>query len=478
MRVKLSFKFGIFFAIFILEITVITAGYIYVARKHEYYIEELQNDLEILDLAKSLEQRFAQLIIPSQDFSQKQKLFQQASIEIEKIINKAYVIEIDKIEARRLLNYVTTEYAQAKKIAFEIFDTDSDKASYEPESLLQRLELRISNALMISEKFHQFIYEEMSTMRSGRERTKYVLYAIALGGLLANIILILFSIIYFRNKITTPLSQLRDNVLEVGKGIFDKKISINSEDEIGDLAKAFNDMMDDLKETQNQLIQAEKMASLGQLSAGVAHEIKNPLTIIVQGIEYLKNSSKDPQLIDTAERIKKAALRADDIIIDLLDYSQPTFPKFRKSDIIHIIKETLSLTKYQIDTKNIRVITKFTSDMPEVKMDQNLIKQVFLNIVINAIDAMEDGGILNISIDKSIENKSSFIDIVFHDDGCGIPEENLGKIFDPFFTTKRSRKSTGLGLPVTKGIIRRHHGKIYINSSIGEGTEVKIKLPF
>ncbi len=477
MRVKLSLKFGIFFAIFILEIAIITTSYIYVAKNHEYYIKELKNDIEILDLARNLEHSFAQLIIPTENLDQKKFLFQKISIDIEHLLNKTYTLELDKIEGRRLLNYVTTEYAQAKKIAFEAFDTKLDRPYSETIVLLKKLDLKASNALMISEKFHQFVYEEISIMRSGQERTKYILYAIALVGLFTNIILILFSIIYFRNKITIPLSQLRDNALEVGKGIFNKKISIDSEDEIGDLANAFNNMIDDLKEAQNQLIQAEKMASLGQLSAGVAHEIKNPLTIIVQGVDYLKNSTEDPKLVDAAERIKKAALRADNIIIDLLDYSQPAFPKFKKSDIIHLIEETLSLTKYQLNIKNIRINTKFASDIPKVNIDEHLIKQVFLNIVINAIDATEEGGSLNISVDKNIEDKSNFIEIIFHDNGCGISVENLRKIFDPFFTTKKTRKSTGLGLSVTRGIIRRHHGKIHINSTLGEGTEVKIKLP-
>ncbi|MDP8215764.1 MAG: ATP-binding protein [Candidatus Kaelpia imicola] len=477
MRIKLSFKFGIFFTIFIIEIAIITISYIYIANHHEYYIEELQNDIEILNLAKNLERSFAQLIIPTEDFNQKKNSFQQTSINVEELLDKTYQLEIGKIEGRQLLNYVTTEYAQAKKIAFEIFNIEEDRPLFETEALLKKLEFKLSNTLMISEKFHQFVYEEILMMRSGQERTKYLLYVIALGGLFINILLILFSVIYFRDTITTPLSKLRDNILEIGKGRFEKKVSIKSTDEIGDLANAFNKMIDDLKEAQNQLVQAEKMASLGQLSAGVAHEIKNPLTIIIQGIEYLKKISVDPKLIDAADRIKKAALRADKIIIDLLDYSQPAFPKFKKSDIVYLVKETLSLTKYQMDIKSITVETKFTPGIPKVNIDENPMKQVFLNIVMNAVDAMRDGGNLNISVDKTTEDKQNFVEIIFNDNGCGISEDNLDKIFDPFFTTKRSRESAGLGLPVTRGIIRRHHGTIDIKSKYREGTEVRIKLP-
>ncbi|MDP8253732.1 MAG: ATP-binding protein [Candidatus Kaelpia aquatica] len=477
MRIKLSSKFGIFFTILIVEIAIIAISYIHVAKHHEYYIEELQDDIEILDLAKSLERSFAQLIIPIENFNQKKSFFQQASVNIEEILDKTYRLEIDDIEGRKLLNYVTTEYAQAKKIAFEAFDIEKERPPSETEVLLKRLELNISNALMISEKFHQFVYEKIIMMRSGQERTRYFLYGIALGGLFVNILLILFSIIYFRNTITVPLVQLRNNALEVGQGRFKKTVPIKSTDEIGDLTNAFNKMIDDLRESQNQLIQAEKMASLGQLSAGVAHEIKNPLTIIIQGIEYLKNSSVDPKLIDAADRIKKAALRADKIIIDLLDYSQPAFPKFKKSDIIHLIKETLSLTKYQIDMKNIAVETSFAPEIPKVNIDDHLMKQVFLNIVMNAVDAIKDEGNLNISVDKKTIDKQSFIEIIFDDNGCGISDNNLNKVFDPFFTTKRGRKSAGLGLPVTRGIIRRHHGTIGIESSIGEGAKVRIKLP-
>ncbi|MDD5613886.1 MAG: ATP-binding protein [Candidatus Omnitrophica bacterium] len=432
----------------------------------------------MIELSKNLERTFAQMTIPLENIEQRKEYFIGSSQAVENLLDELYKLGMSKIEGRQLLNYVTTEYAQSKKIALELFNAEIDYQSIGAQELLRKLDLRIGNALMISEKFHQFIYEEIAVLSSREEKTKYILYLIVLGGFLINILIILFGILYIRNAITIPISILRDNVLEVGKGKLNQKIDIKlKKDEIGDLAKAFNKMLDDLKDTQNQLIQAEKMASLGQLSAGVAHEIKNPLTIIIQGIEYLKNSLTDPKLIDATDRIKKAALRADKIVIDLLDYSQPALPKFKKTDIVSLIEETISLIKYQIEIKNIKVTTKYSPGTREINLDSNLMKQVFLNIALNATDALSDNGTISISVDKILEENRDFIQITFSDNGCGIAEENLGKIFDPFFTTKRTRESSGLGLPVTKGIIQRHRGKIDIKSTQNKGTDVIIKMP-
>ncbi len=449
-----------------------------ISRQYEHCSKNLGEELKILDSTKTLESFLVQLAIPINDLDKRKNNFRKVSTDIESLIEKMYQLEIDKIGSRRLLNYVTSEYARLKKTALELFNTPGDIEGTETISLMEKMDKQATNTLMIAEKFHQFIYEGIEMLRSNQEKTKYLLYSITLGGFLINVMLILGSVLFFRKTVSLPLISLRDSALKIGEGYLDTAIDIKLNDEIGDLAAAFNKMVKDLKEVQVQLVQAEKMASLGQLSAGVAHEIKNPLTIIIQGIEYIKNSSSDALVIDAAERIKKAAIRADKIIIDLLDYSQPALTKFESVNINSVIEETVVFMKYQIDVKNISIVKNLSPELPKIKMDNNPLKQVFLNIMLNAIDAVDEKGIITIrtsQTDGSVKTKN--IQIVFSDNGCGITKENLYKVFDPFFTTKRTKENAGLGLAVTKGMIERHHGTIKIESEQGRGTDVIINLP-
>jgi signal transduction histidine kinase len=233
-----------------------------------------------------------------------------------------------------------------------------------------------------------------------------------------------------------------------------------------------------LKQTQSQLIQQEKMASIGQFAAGIAHEIKNPLGIIVQCIYFLKDSLSDGLLTDVSERAIKAALRADKIVKDLLSFARQSPPALQKMDIGSIIEETLRLVEYQLNLKNIRVIRRFEEGSLITLIDSNQMKQVFINLLINAADAMSQGGAIEIDagMDVTPVGKPA-VRISFSDNGCGIEPENLNKIFDPFFTTKRDSGGTGLGLSISLGIVEDHSGTITIESRVGEGTRVTVTLP-
>jgi PAS domain S-box-containing protein len=230
----------------------------------------------------------------------------------------------------------------------------------------------------------------------------------------------------------------------------------------------------EISDMQAQLIQTAKMAALGQLASGIAHEIKNPLAVILGGIEYLDAFlSPDPSLKEVGEMMKSEALRADKIIKDLLSFSRKTQSVFEETDIVYVIEESLSLVEHQMGLRNIRVVREFYSSGAKVLIDPNQMKQVFINLIMNAVDAMTPGG--GTLTSKVTVTKDRLV-ITLSDTGCGIPPDHLTKIFGPFFTTKEKGKNTGLGLSITRQIIEAHGGTISVESELGQGTTFTIEL--
>jgi len=237
-----------------------------------------------------------------------------------------------------------------------------------------------------------------------------------------------------------------------------------------------------LQTTQNQLIQAAKMEVVGGLASGVAHEVKNPLAIILQGVEYLeRKTSKDDQSVTTTiGYIRNAVERADNIVRGLMDFSSISQMSMNQQKIVPIIEKALMLLKHQFDKYHIKVIKNFANDLPELAIDKNKIEQVFLNLLMNAADAMDQGGRLTVDIfrQKSEEQnegrKKEFLVVRIADQGAGIPSEVLDNIFDPFFTTKRTKGGTGLGLSIVRNILETHKAIIEIKNNSDKGAQVEI----
>ena len=245
--------------------------------------------------------------------------------------------------------------------------------------------------------------------------------------------------------------------------------------EIEDKNRELNKAYAELKASEASLVQSEKMSSLGLLSAGIAHELKNPLGIILQGITYIQLSVEDEIMKEVCERTLKSAIRADKIIQNLLNFARQTPPSLSETDIRALIEEVLVMVEHQMNLRNIKVIRDFPSDIPVIKTDSNQMKKVFINIFINATDAMKDGGKITITIMQVLNKEGQpCLAIKITDTGKGIPEDVINKVFDPFYTTKRDSGGTGLGLSVTKGIIDHHRGSIDIESKPGEGTTITI----
>ncbi len=289
-------------------------------------------------------------------------------------------------------------------------------------------------------------------------------------------------VLYFFNNlfIYRRIHKLNRMVERVKEGDLDTKDTFRVKDELGNLGDSFNDMVKSLKlakqelEEQHQkiLIQSEKLASIGQLASGIAHEIQNPLAGISGAIKVIHSEMSDE---DSNKAILKMILeqiiRLSKTAGDLLSFARPSVPKKISVNLNEIIKQAIFFIQKQAEEQGIEIRKGFETKSLEILADPELIKQVFLNIMLNGMQAMKKEGVL--SIDYNI-NKT-MVEISISDTGPGIKEEDKGKIFNPFFTTKS--KGTGLGLYNVKNIVESHNGKIRVSSVVGNGTTFTIMLP-
>ncbi len=326
-------------------------------------------------------------------------------------------------------------------------------------------------------------------------RNKTILQTVILLGLLA------LSLTFFMMKLVTrPLRQLLTHTKKLAGGDLGSSVTFQSGDELGELASSFNTMTvnlrqargeleewahtletrveertHELKQMQAQLIRSEKLAAQGELVAGIAHEINNPLTGILVYASLITSDPKlDPDIKPDLDIIVRETQRCAGIVKGLLDFSRETPLQKKPLDLKQVLEEALDLVIHQAFYRDIVIIRCYDEELPQVMADHNQIEQVFINLLLNAGQAMVEGGELTITIGLRPDGEALFVAI--RDTGCGIPEEQLGKIFDPFFTTK-DQKGTGLGLSVSFGIIANHGGRIGVESIVGEGTTFTIELP-
>jgi len=246
--------------------------------------------------------------------------------------------------------------------------------------------------------------------------------------------------------------------------------------EEGDVIGAVEISRDITKEinVQKAMMQQEKLASIGRLSAGVAHEINNPLTTVLTTAMLMQEDlGPNNPMYQELETITKETLRCRKIVTSLLDFARQTTPTKRECDINTIVQESLVLTRKQAAFKDLVMTCELSEGLPPLHMDKGQIQQAIINLLINAIEATPPGGA--ISIETSYRKRRGTAVITIRDTGKGIGPEDLSNIFDPFFTTKES--GTGLGLAITHGIIEQHNGSITVDSKLGEGTTFQITLP-
>ena len=234
------------------------------------------------------------------------------------------------------------------------------------------------------------------------------------------------------------------------------------------------DDITDREELEKRLVQADKLSSIGLLAAGVAHEVNTPLAVISTYAQMLaKQISGDAQKAPLLEKIAKQTFRASEIVNSLLNFSRTSPTEFAPLDLNKIVRETLTLLEHQLASAGVRLETALSETLPRMRGNSGKLQQVFLNLFLNARDAMEGGGSLTVGS----SSRDGFVRVTVRDSGSGIPAENLQRIFDPFFTTKGARKGTGLGLSVSYGIVREHGGDIEVQSEPGKGACFVLSFP-
>jgi len=294
---------------------------------------------------------------------------------------------------------------------------------------------------------------------------------------------------FLENKIMSPVHRLIRASQQVSEGNLAPEIGPISKDEIGVLQKTFKDMVVSLEErdkqrraeSENRLLQSEKQASVGRVAAGVAHEINNPLTGILTFTRILQRSqSIGDKDRDHLQKIAESTVRVRNIVKGLLDFSRQTELDQEPTDVNRLIRTVISAMENQALIKGVTLEFNPREDLPMITLDRNQFQSVVINLLINALDATEQGGTITastgISVSASNTDKKG-VEISITDSGCGIPPENLDKLFEPFFTTKEVGKGTGLGLAVSYGIVQRHGGTIRVQSEVGRGSTFTIWIP-
>lgn len=277
-------------------------------------------------------------------------------------------------------------------------------------------------------------------------------------------------------KIFKPLNIIKKATGAIAKGRFKRVEVLNTRDEMQQVMEAFNTMVHELERRQDQLVQSQKLSSIGTLTAGVAHQLNNPLNNISTSCQIALDdldSADRELLLRMLQNIDQETLRARDVVKGLLDFSRSEKFKLRPAPLAENVARAVRLVRSQVPA-DIQVEINIPDDLI-IHMDVQRMQEVFLNLIINAAQAIEQQGTIIIS--SEVNDAEGMVTITVRDTGPGIPEEIRGQLFDPFYTTKEEGKGTGLGLSVVYGIIQKHNGEITVSSKPGEGASFYLRLP-
>jgi signal transduction histidine kinase len=352
----------------------------------------------------------------------------------------------------------------------------STGAGARPESAERRaVESRLRKAgARIQADAEEMVDKERLSMRS----TLHTSTVVAVGFLCLMVASMVFMAGFLARAVLTPLARFVHYAARIGAGDYSPiRPARRYRDEFSDLAIAINQMLHELKLRQEQLLQAGKMAAVGTLTSGIAHELNNPLNNIALTAETLIDQFKDYSDEDKVRMLRQLYTqveRASSTVQNLLDFTRKDKPVFTSVSIPEVLESTLKLVSNELKLAQVEARVDVPAGLPRLAGNPRNLQQVFINLFLNSIQAMPDGGTLGVR--ASIE-EGRLLRVEVSDTGIGIPPENLGKVFDPFFTTKEPGQGTGLGLSVSYGIVAEHGGRITVASKVGAGTTFTIILP-
>jgi signal transduction histidine kinase len=286
--------------------------------------------------------------------------------------------------------------------------------------------------------------------------------------------------VFLARRYTTPIKNLVGDFKRVSAGDLSVTIPVESNDEIGEMAEGFNNMVEKLREREaleKRLYEAEHLSRVGQLASGIAHEIRNPLNYISLAIDHLKTEmlpccgDKGVELVELTDKIKEEVRRANYMVVNFMNYGRPL--KLRRTEIVYrdLLTKVLPVLQSRLTEQNISVVQNIPDELPPLWIDGELFRNCILNFVSNAAQAMPHGGTITLGAVSS----DGTVKLTFTDQGQGISPEDIGKIFQPYFTTKDV--GIGLGLAITERIIKEHTGAIDVESTVGTGTTFTVTLP-
>ncbi len=305
---------------------------------------------------------------------------------------------------------------------------------------------------------------------------RYLVFSV-ITALLPNLLLVALII----RTISRPLQRLTEAAVTVAGGAYGTEVELRSNDEVGLLGASFNEMsrkmaadIERLRTLNEQLVRAEKLATAGTLAAGVAHEVNNPLAAISSLVQMVQTRpALDDATRENLRLVQTQIARISHVLRDLMDFARTRPPERQPLDLNQTVEASLRLAQFDKNFQKILVTKDFATDLPLFQADAGQLQQVFLNLLLNARDALPEGGTLHVSTRQTARNVS----VILCDNGPGIAPEHRAHIFDPFFTTKPAGTGTGLGLAVCYSLITAHGGNIEVRPNVERGVTIEISLP-
>ncbi|MDT7543381.1 MAG: two-component system, NtrC family, sensor kinase [Acidobacteriota bacterium] len=369
---------------------------------------------------------------------------------------------------------------------FQLFSLQSALDQFRLFPVAYKVALSIAAVAVTSFALFQIpiVWSSFGASANGDAWKRYLVFSV-ITALVPNLILVALVM----RIITRPVRRLTEAAVEVAGGHYGATVEVESNDEVGLLAASFNEMsrkmaddIERLRAMSDQLLRTEKLAAAGTLAAGVAHEVNNPLASISSLVQILQarvpEDADDKQFAETREMLRlisQQIARITQVLRDMMDFARQRTPTRAPLDINRALEASIRLASFDKDFKRLSITTDFDPHVPRVSADADQLQQVFLNLLLNARDAMPEGGELKVSTRHDARAAEIICEIA--DTGTGIAPEHLAHVFDPFYTTKPAGRGTGLGLAVCYGIITAHVGRIELASNDSRGTRVIVALP-